>query len=135
MHEMSLVRDVVDVVTRAARENGIERVGMVNMTIGRGRDVVPQLFDDLFHHLAQGTPAEGARLEVTNTPYMARCRACGFPWHLDTFDHATWVCPGCGARDYGIVSGFEFRIDSIVPAEPADAREEAPQAELAGMCR
>ena len=116
MHEMSLVRDVVDVVTRVAAEHGIRRVGEVNMTIGYGRDIVPALFDDLFRHLSQGTAAQGAELIVTNTPYMARCRGCGCVYHINTLDERTWDCPACHQRSYDIVSGLEFRIDSITEA-------------------
>lgn len=124
MHEMSLVRDVIEVVVRTAEQHGVGRVAAVNLTIGCGRDVVPELFDDLFRRLAQGTVAEGAELSVVSTPYMVRCRACGMTYHLDVFDRSTWNCPACSAHDYDVVSGMEFRIDSIV-ATPEDGAEVA----------
>ena len=120
MHEMSLVRDVVDVVAHVAEEHGIRHVGVVNMTIGYGRDIVPALFDDLFRHLSRGTAAEGAELVVTNTPYMVRCRQCGCVYHINTLDERTWDCPACGQRSYDVVSGLEFRIDSITEARDAN---------------
>lgn len=116
MHEMSLVRDVVDVVVRAAERQGVTQVKTVNLTIGYGRDVVPELFGDLFKHLSQGTVAQGAELVVDNPPYMVRCNECGTIYHLDTLDRRTWDCPMCGRRAYTVVSGMEFRIDSICVA-------------------
>lgn len=113
---MSLVRDVIDVVVKTAEKHGIGRVATVNLTIGTGRDVVPELFDGLFVRLAEGTVAEGAELSVVSTPYMARCTSCGALYHIDVFDRSTWCCPVCGKRGYRVVSGMEFRIDSIVAA-------------------
>ncbi|MEE8716661.1 MAG: hydrogenase maturation nickel metallochaperone HypA [Coriobacteriales bacterium] len=120
MHEMSLVRDVVEVVTAAAERGGVSRVAAVNLTIGQGRDVVPELFDGLFAHLAQGTCAEGAELVVRATPYLARCGTCGEVYRLRPVDRNTWACPRCGHEGNKLVSGMEFSIDSIVAA-PADA--------------
>ena len=51
MHEMSLVRDVVDIVNQRAAECGNVSVRAVHLTIGDGRDIVFDLVDGLFKYL------------------------------------------------------------------------------------
>lgn len=110
---MSLVRDVIEVVTRTAEKHHVKAIAEINMTIGQGRDVVPELFDGVFRYLSAGTVAENAELIVTNTPYMARCEDCGCVYPINPMVDRTLSCPQCGARHYKVVSGLEFRIDSI----------------------
>lgn len=114
MHEMSLVRDVVDIVNQRAAECGNVSVRAVHLTIGDGRDIVFDLVDGLFKHLARGTLCADAELVVRHVPLTVRCRRCGMVFPIDVFDSATWACPRCAAeRDYDLNSGMEFYIDKI----------------------
>jgi hydrogenase nickel incorporation protein HypA/HybF len=128
MHEMALVRSVVDVVLDHAKAAGASRVTAVYLTIGYGRDIVEDMMDGMFAYLARGTVAQGAELVIVRTPFMVRCRDCGMPFHLNAYDSRSWVCPKCGAaRRYDLVSGMEFTIDRIEveggcePQVPPDA--------------
>jgi hydrogenase nickel incorporation protein HypA/HybF len=114
MHEMSLATDVLDTVVEIAHRADATRVLQVHMTIGSGRDVVEDLFSGLFSYLARGTVAQDAQMSFTTVPLMAQCHACGKVYPLNVFDEKTWPCPECGARDYGLYSGMEFSIDSVV---------------------
>ena len=123
MHEMSLVRDVIEVVSDKALQAGATRVKTVHLTIGQGRDVVMELFDGVFGYLARGTVCEGAQLDVAQPPYMVRCRDCGMIYHIDTRDQATWDCPRCTSRMHDVVSGMQFEIDRIEVETSRDAFE------------
>ncbi|MBM6999191.1 hydrogenase maturation nickel metallochaperone HypA [bacterium] len=128
MHEMSLLKDVVEVVDASARQANVDRVQTVCMTIGDGRDIVFDIVDGLFAYLARGTRCEGANLEIRHVPFTVQCRQCGEVFPINVFKPETWTCPKCGAqRDYDLHSGMEFRIDEIVaaPSEiPAYAAEQ-----------
>lgn len=114
MHEMSLVRNVVDIVVAQCTEAGVAEVKTVNLVIGEARDIVEDLFEGLFRHFARGTVAEGAHICITRVPLTVRCDACGTVFPLDVCDESTWVCPACGtARSYRVNSGMEFAISSI----------------------
>ena len=120
MHEMSLVRSVVRIVTEEAEAAGAAKVTKVHIVLGEGRDIVVDYFESLFRFLARGTVAEGAEVVLHPTPYMARCNACGGEFHLIPVDRRTWTCPGCGAyKDYKLVSGMEFYISKIEAAHNA----------------
>lgn len=113
MHELGLVRSIVDIVTGSAEESGAKQVKRVYLRVGKARDVVPELLDIAFAHLAKGTVAEGAKLVVTQTPVMGRCEKCGFIFPINLFASETWQCPVCHSQSYRLHSGREFDIDRI----------------------
>lgn len=119
MHEMALVRNVVDIVLDQAQKSQAAEVKAVYLTIGYGRDIVEEYFDGLFSFLARGTIAEHAELVIQRTPYTVRCNQCHHVFHIDVFDEKTWVCPFCKAeKDYKLNSGMEFSINRIEIAGP-----------------
>lgn len=127
MHEMALVRNVVDIVVDQAQKAHASEVKAVYLTIGSGRDVVVEYLDGLFQFLARGTVAEHAELVVQTTPMTVKCNQCGFVFPINVFKPETWVCPSCKAeKDYKLNSGMEFMINRIEVAgeRPAPVQEE-----------
>ncbi len=134
MHEMALVRNVVDIVVDQAQKANASEVKAVYLTIGSGRDVVIEYLDGLFQFLARGTVAEHAELVVQTTPMTVRCNQCGFIFPINVFKPETWVCPSCKAeKDYKLNSGMEFMINRIEVAgeRPQDAPEAAESGQAA----
>ncbi len=131
MHEMSLVRPVMEAVLDACEGNPIKSVKTVHLTIGAMHDVVDEYIPGLFQFLARGTIAEHADVIIERVPMRVRCNQCGEIWEIDVRDDSTWVCPRCGVRqDYRLFTGNEFRIDSIeVEAGMPDIPEAAPEVE------
>lgn len=122
MHEMALMRPVVDTVLDFANQANATEVKTVYLTIGFNRDVVEEYLDSMFAWLSRGTIAEHAELIVRRTPYTVKCNQCGRVFHLNVYDESTWVCPSCHAvRDYKLHTGMEFRIDHIEVALPEGA--------------
>lgn len=113
MHEMSLMRDVVDVVVEQAERVHAKGVRRVHLTIGDGRDVIMDLVDSLFEFLTRDTVAHGAELVITRVPYTVKCNECGMVFPLDVRKPDTWVCPRCSAQNYHLNSGNEFTINRI----------------------
>lgn len=131
MHEMALMRTVVDTVLDYAGEVNAVEVKTVYLTIGLNRDVVEAYMDSMFAFLARGTIAEHADLVVRRTPYTVACNQCGRIFHIDVYDATTWACPRCKTeRDYKLHSGMEFAINNIEVVLPEQA--EARSQELAG---
>ena len=126
MHEMALTSSVVDIVLEEAEKHGSAEVRSVHLTIGSLRDIVEDMFDGLFAYLARGTVAEHAKLSIVRMPVVARCNACGSVFHPNLRGEGgraaeTPVCPACRRRDFGLVSGMEFRVDHIDMVGPAAA--------------
>lgn len=65
MHELSITRNVVAIVSERAVG---QRVTRVRLEIGRLSAVVPDSIRFCFDICAQGTPLEGAELEIVERP-------------------------------------------------------------------
>ena len=113
MHELALVRDVVDGVLDVANSNEASRVNAVSLTVGAGRDIVDSLFRGCFEYFTRGTIACGADLRLTRVPFAVRCNACGCTYHINMHNAKTWPRPSCGGSSYELISDMEFRIDGI----------------------
>lgn len=125
MHEMALVRNIMEVVVDEAEAANAAEVTAVHVIVGEGRDIVDDLFESLFQFLARGTVAEHARIVIEKTPYQVRCNVCGNEFHLDLFDQRSQVCASCGAeRNYKLISGNELYISKI-QAVPKPKQETA----------
>jgi hydrogenase nickel incorporation protein HypA/HybF len=63
-----------------------------------------------FDFLSRNTIAEGAKLVFDRRPTVYRCRTCETTYEPQGYD---WVCPACGALTFEVLSGREFRVESI----------------------
>lgn len=114
MHEMSLIRPVVDLVLAECDGKDVGSVRAVHLSIGELRDVIEDYMEGLFRHLSRGTVAENASLVITRIPTVVICDECGTPFKLDVHDPKSWECPHCHAyQRYHLYSGNEFRVDRI----------------------
>ena len=66
MHELAAAQDILRVALQAAKGQGTRRITVIALKVGR-LYATDQL-RDLFVIVAQGTIAEGARLEVETVP-------------------------------------------------------------------
>ena len=108
MHELSLSSAIVNTVVKHAAGRP---VSVVNMRIGRLRQVVPDTLDFYFGFVARGTVCEGATLEQEILPAVLRCNACEREWEID---FPAFRCPTCeGADHVDVISGNEFEVESI----------------------
>jgi hydrogenase nickel incorporation protein HypA/HybF len=107
VHELSLSSAIVDTVVKHADGR---RVSVVNLRVGRLRQVVPDSLDFYFEFVARGTVCEGARLEHEAIEARLRCNACDREWGLEI---PAFRCPTCGGSDVTVASGNEFEVESI----------------------
>ena len=107
MHELSIAESVVGIASRQADGR---RVIRVQMKVGHLRQVVPSALAFSFELVADGTPVEGAELEMEQIPAEGRCRVCGSQSRLASFP---LQCPGCGSFDLEILKGEELIVESL----------------------
>jgi hydrogenase nickel incorporation protein HypA/HybF len=107
MHELSLSSAVVATVVKHA---GGRRVSVVNLRVGRLRQVIPATLEFYLEFVARDTVCEGARLEQEVIEARLRCRPCGRDWPIEI---PAFRCPTCGGSDVEIASGNEFEVESI----------------------
>lgn len=120
MHEMSLLRNVLDIALDACKGQDVKRITAVHVSIGVMRDMPEQFITRYFQYCARGTLAENAEVVVTRVPFTVRCQECGDVFTFDVHDSEQWVCPQCGARQrYCLNTGNELAVTSI-EVEPGE---------------
>ncbi len=107
MHELSLSSAVV--ATTVKHADG-RRVSVINLRIGRLRQVVPETLQFYFGFVSRETVCEGARLELEVIDVRLRCRPCGTEWAIEI---PAFRCPTCGGSEVEIAGGDEFEVESI----------------------
>jgi hydrogenase nickel incorporation protein HypA/HybF len=107
MHELSIAASVVEIACRHAAGH---RVTKVVLQVGHLRQVVPEALAFSFALVAQGTPVEGAALEIEPVPASGECRSCGTQSPLEGFP---LLCRQCGALDLKIVAGEELIVEAL----------------------
>ena len=107
MHELSIAGAIVTIAEEHAAGR---RVETVEVKVGHLRQVVPSALTFAFELVTEGTPLEGARLEIEDVPVQLMCRTCAAESRVDDFPFA---CPECGSIDVDVSSGDELVVDTL----------------------
>jgi hydrogenase nickel incorporation protein HypA/HybF len=107
MHELSIAEAVVEVACRHAAGR---RVSRVELRVGHLRQVVPSALEFAFELLTDGTPLQGAELEIEDVPARGRCRECGAESQMRAFP---LQCMRCGGLDLEIEAGEELLVEAL----------------------
>jgi hydrogenase nickel incorporation protein HypA/HybF len=107
VHELSLASAVVNTIAKHA---GGRRVTVVNLRVGRLRQVIPDTLEFYFEFVARDSVCEGARLEQEVIDARLRCRPCAYEWDIEI---PAFRCPQCGGSEVEIARGDEFEVESI----------------------
>lgn len=94
----------------AARQADGRRVAKVRVRVGHLRQVVPSALEFSFGLVAEGTPLEGAELEMEEVPVSARCGGCGRRGGIPDFP---LQCRACGSSELEILTGEELLVESL----------------------
>jgi hydrogenase nickel incorporation protein HypA/HybF len=113
VHELSLSGAIVNTVVKHAAGRPVR---IVNLRVGRLRQVVPDTLEFYFEFVARGTICEGACLQQELLDARLRCNPCAREWEIEI---PAFRCPTCGGSDVVIASGNEFEVESIEIEEAA----------------
>jgi len=113
VHELSITRNVVAIVCERAEG---QRVTRVRLEIGRLSAVVPDAIRFCFEICAQGTPLEGAELEILEIAGRGWCAVCGTETALAV---PAGRCSACGAAGLRVIAGEELKIKEMEVQECA----------------
>ncbi|MDR3044288.1 MAG: hydrogenase maturation nickel metallochaperone HypA [Desulfovibrio sp.] len=116
MHESSIVEGILRIVSDEAARHGAPRISRVNLAVGLLACVEARTLTACFELLAEGTPADGAPLDVQLLPLRGVCPGCG---DVETRKRK-FSCPSCGDDAVHWIGGRELYIASIeVPGPDA----------------
>lgn len=112
MHELGITRNIVAIVSDAAKGRRVRRV---TLEVGALSGIMPEAIAFCFDVVAAGTPLEGAALDIRKVEGRGRCSACGAE-----FATATLYTPcACGSRQIERLAGEEFLIKTMELEEAA----------------
>ena len=110
MHEMSIVRRLLDQVTELQRANGGGNVREIRVQVGPLSGVEAELMLSAFALLRGRAQLESAALAIDEVPLLAHCRTCSSDFAPVKFHFS---CPACGAASTEITQGEAIMLESI----------------------
>src|SRR5438105_15634846 len=110
MHELSIALSIIDVAAEEAeRHEG--RVVAVQLRLGPLSGVVKEALVSAYELAREGTPLEGSRLDVEETPVVAYCPACAAERAVASAREL--CCPVCGTPTPRVVGGRELEVVAL----------------------
>ncbi len=107
MHELSITRNVVAIVSERAAG---QRVTRVRLQIGQLSAVMPHAIRFCFELCAKDTPVAGALLEIDEIPGRGHCKVCAADVALTVL---VGRCPVCGSTGLQLLAGQEMLIKEM----------------------
>ena len=110
MHEVSIIENVIKIVSEKAIENKFTKVNKVSLKIGELSGVMPESLNFAFKSCIVDTLLEGSTLEIERVSAVADCTDCN---QVFSIDHFNKLCPCCNKFCSSIISGYELYINTI----------------------
>lgn len=109
MHEIGIMRDVLDTVVRVAEEHGGGKITKINLRVGVMSGLIPYYCRSMFEFIAKGSIAEGCELAIEEEPAVFKCLECG---EISCFDavRPEFVCNSCGSKQLRLIDGYKSQI-------------------------
>ena len=109
MHELGIANEILDAALFEADRHAAKKVTSIVLRVGVLRAIEPGNLVFLFEHLARGTPAEGARLEIVEEQIRVECAACG----VSEVSDFTPDCPRCKGSGVTVTGGDSLSLLSL----------------------
>ena len=106
MHELSITRNIVAIVSDCAQGRRVRRV---SLEVGKLSGVMSDAIAFCFDVVAQGTVLEGASLDIREVEARARCAVCGMEFGMPTL----YAACACGSRRLDRLQGEELKITTV----------------------
>ena len=106
MHELSITRNIVAIVTERARDAKVLRI---KLEIGKLSAIMPDAVRFCFDIVAKGTVADGAVLEIHEIPGRGQCRNC----HKEMLLEQLFAYCECGSNEIDRIAGEELKIKEM----------------------
>lgn len=117
MHELMMTEAILGTALRYAIAARAARVTDLYFVVGQFSDVTDESVQFYWDQLSPGTICEGARLHFDHAPAQLQCLICN---HSFTLLNDRIPCPMCASEQVRVLSGDEFRLDSINVATAAE---------------
>jgi hydrogenase nickel incorporation protein HypA/HybF len=122
LHEMSIAKNLFDIVAEAARREAADgRVEAIDLRIGKLRAVIPANLEFCFEVITRSTILEGAKLRIVEIPVNVLCEDCG---ETSEMNDPIFACAHCGSVKLDLISGKELEISSFEISDPTQEEQQ-----------
>ena len=111
MHEMSYVVRVVNLALKKSKEEHIQKINKVCVSIGQMVGIEPYYMEKYYAQAIKDTALEGSVIECSILPVIAHCEDCGKEY--EPSKENDYMCPFCGSGTAHTVQGREFSLTRI----------------------
>ena len=108
MHELALVRGILEAVLEQAETYQIKKIEKVKIVVGEMTSAMPEALQFAFEVLSRDTSAREAVLEIENRPVKLICRDCHLVF---TPEGLKYSCPQCISSRTEIMEGRELFVE------------------------
>jgi hydrogenase nickel incorporation protein HypA/HybF len=110
MHELPVTQSILEIALRHAQQHNARRVRTIYVVIGQLSSIIDDSIQFYWDMIAEGTLAQGAKLEFRRLPAVLHCQDCGERYELPGGELA---CPKCESMHVKVISGEEFYLEAI----------------------
>ncbi|QIC49923.1 hydrogenase maturation nickel metallochaperone HypA [Lysinibacillus sphaericus] len=111
MHEMSLMYEIIQLVSEDAKLRGFQKVKQIQVIVGDLSNVLPDALELAFLFLCKeraGLLNEESQLTIIREKAISQCQNCLFKFEPDS---RIALCPKCNLLDGLIISGEKFQVE------------------------
>ena len=110
MHELSVTESILNAAISHAQKADAKKVTDLYLVIGALSSIVDDSVQFYWEMISQDTLCEGSQLHFERLTARVRCQDCQTEYELD---QELLPCPQCNSMNIKILSGDEFRLESI----------------------
>ncbi|MBO4725744.1 MAG: hydrogenase maturation nickel metallochaperone HypA [Firmicutes bacterium] len=110
MHEYQITEQIIRTASKHCKDNNAEKVTKIKLVLGDRSGLVSESISMYFDVIGEGTPCEGAEIEIERVRTKMKCPKCGELFYRELLSFA---CPKCGTDGEPTEIGKEFYIDYI----------------------
>lgn len=112
MHEMSLMHEIIQLVSEDAKIRGFHKVKQIQVVVGDLSNVLPEALELAFFYFCKkkaGLLDEKSQLKIIHEKAITQCQTC---LHEFEPDFRVALCPKCGLLNGLLISGETFQVES-----------------------
>ena len=111
MHELSIVKGIIDLAEARAKENNAKSIESIQIVIGELAGIDRLAFDFAWKTATPSTMLRQSELIIEVIPGEGRCLECGSVFHLGALFEP---CPVCSEYLVNVTRGKELKVKSLV---------------------
>lgn len=110
MHELAITENILSIAEEHAKKAHAVKVTDIHLLIGSLSSIIDDSVQFYWDMIARDTLCQGAQLHFERYPAEILCLDCGAKYSLNG---ELSSCPKCNSVRIKILSGNEFRVESI----------------------